>query len=144
MAGEVAYRTYSPQEAVDLVTQSKAFKDAIEGSQVGPILKSLLSGEIFIEALRSGVSGVASGGASGVAKGAVGTGMGRARQYEKGLIHLLTREYTSQQIKRQSLSPGFMADGLIFLPSRAGITDLMIQAYGIQSRRSLPLRINVK
>lgn len=81
MAGEVAYRIYSPQEAVDLVAQSKVLKEAIEGSQVGPVLRSLLGGEIFIEALRSGVSGVASGGigggASGVAKGAVGTGWDR-------------------------------------------------------------------
>jgi hypothetical protein len=70
-----------------------------------------------------------------VAKGAVGTGMGRAQQYEKGLIHLLTREYTGQQVKRQSLSPGFLADGLIFLPSQVGITELHLPVFDLNSKK---------
>lgn len=147
MAGNVAYRTYTPQEAVDLVADSEAFKEAIAGSQVGPVLKSLLGGEIIVEAVRGGVSGVASGGitggASGVARGAVGTGMGRAQQYEKGLIQILTREYTSQQIKRQTLSPGFLADGLIFLPSQAGITELHLPMFDPDTKKGIVIRIGV-
>lgn len=148
MVGEVAFRTYSPQEAVDLVTQSKEFKEAIEGSQVGPVLKSILGGEIFVEAFSGGVSGVASGGitggASGVAKGAAGVGIGRARQYERGLIQLLTREYTGQQIKRQTLAPGYFADGLIFLPSQVGITEIAIPTYNPSTKKSILLKVGME
>jgi len=78
-----------------------------------------------------------------VARGAVGTGMGRAQQYEKGLIQILTREYTSQQIKRQTLSPGFLADGLIFLPSQAGITELHLPMFNPDTKKGIVIRIGV-
>lgn len=148
VVGEVVYRPYSSEEAVDLVTHSAVFKEAIKGSQVAPVLKSLLGGEIFIEAVRGGVGGVVSGGisggANGVAKGAVGTGMGRAQEYEKGLIQILSYEYTKQQIKRQTLSPGFLADGLIFLPSQVGITEFHVPAVDLNAKKMILLKIQVK
>ena len=58
VAGGVSYRPYSPEDAVTLVTRSEAFKAAIKGSKVGPVLQSLLGGELLAEALRGGVSGV--------------------------------------------------------------------------------------
>ncbi len=146
-AGEVAYRTYSPQEAVDLVTQSQAFQDAVKGSQVGPLVRSILGGEVIMGAVKGGVGGVAAGGitggASGVAKGATGVGMERAQGYEKALTRLIAREYTGEAIQRQTLYPGFIADGLIFLPSGVGITELRVQAYEPESKKSIALNLKL-
>jgi len=145
VSDSVLYRIYSPQEAVDLVIESHAFKEAIKGSRVGPVVKSVLGGEILVEAVKGGVGGVASGGitggASGVAKGATGTGMERAEGYEKALIRLITTEYTEQAIGRQTLYPGYIAEGLVFLPGRAGITELRVQAYDLNTKKGIPLRM---
>jgi hypothetical protein len=148
IADTASYRTYSPQEAVDLVVQSQVFKEAIKGSQVGPVVKSILGGEIILEAAKSGVGGVAAGGitggATGAARGAAGVTLERARGYEKALIQLITREYTDQAIKRQTLYPGFVADGLIFLPSRTGITKLGLQAYDATAKKPISIRLQVQ
>ncbi|MBI3597488.1 MAG: hypothetical protein HY203_10075 [Nitrospirae bacterium] len=147
MADSTSYRIYSSQEAVDLVVQSKVFKEAIKGSQVGPVVKSILGGEIIIGAVKSGVGGIASGGitggASGAAKGAAGVGLERAQDYEKALIQLITQEYTGQAIKRQTLYPGFIADGLIFLPSNVKITELRIPAYDLNNKKAISLRMRL-
>ncbi|MGH7273090.1 MAG: hypothetical protein ACREIQ_01350, partial [Nitrospiria bacterium] len=148
VADSASYRIYSTQEAVDLVVQSQVFKDAIKGSQVGPAVKSILGGEIIIEAAKSGVGGAAAGGitggATGAARGAAGVTLERARGYEKSLIQLIPREYTDQAVKRQTLFPGFIADGLIFLPSQVAITELRIQAYNVNSKKMISLRIVIK
>ncbi|HZR45145.1 MAG TPA: hypothetical protein VFA47_00465 [Candidatus Manganitrophaceae bacterium] len=148
ISGEMIYRPYTAEEAVDLVARSSVFKEAIKGSQVGPVLKSLLGGEIMIEAFRGGVSGVASGGitggANGVARGAVGIGMERAREYENRLIQILSHEYTKQQIKRQTLSPGFLADGLIFLPSQVGITQFYLPVVDLNTKKTILLKMEVR
>jgi hypothetical protein len=147
-ADSVSYHTYSPQEAVDLVVQSRVFKEAIKGSQVGPVVKSILGGEIILEAAKSGVGGVAAGGitggATGAARGVAGVTLERASSYEKALVQLISREYTSQAIKRQTLYPGFIADGLIFLPSQAGITELGLQAYDATAKRPISIRLQIK
>jgi hypothetical protein len=144
-AGSVSYRTYSPQDAADLVGQSKVFKEAIKGSQVGPVVNSILGGEVLVEAAKSGAGGAASGGitggATGAAKGTAGVVVERAFSYEKALMQLITREYTEQAIKRQTLLPDFVADGLIFLPSRVGITELRIQAYDSTTKKSVSLKM---
>jgi hypothetical protein len=148
IADDVSYRTYLSQEAVDLVVQSAVFKEAIKGSQVGPVVKSLLGGEIIIAAAKSGVGGAAAGGitggATGAARGAAGVTLERAQGYEKALVQLITREYTDQAIKRQTLYPGFIADGLIFLPSYGGITELGLQAYDITAKRPISIRLQIK
>lgn len=145
IAGTVSYRTYSPQDAADLVVQSKVFKEAIKGSQVGPVVKSILGGEVFIEAAKGGVGGVASGGitggATGAARGTAGVVMDRAYGYEKALTQLITQEYNNQAIKRQTLFPDFITDGLIFFPSQAGITELRIQAYDLTTKKSIILKM---
>lgn len=111
------------------------------------MIKSVLGGEIFVEAVKGGVGGVASGGitggASGVAKGATGTGMERAQGYEKALIRMITQEYTGQAIQRQTLYPGFIADGLIFLPSQAGITEIRIQVYDLNNKKAISLHMKL-
>jgi hypothetical protein len=144
----VSYRTYTPQEATDLVVQSKVFKDATKDSQVGPVITSLLGGDIFVGAVKGGVSGIASGGivggASGLAQGAASTGMERAQGYEKALIQLITGEYTAKAVQRQNLYPRFITDGLIFLPSKAGITELRVQAYAQNSKRAISLSMKLK
>lgn len=147
-AGEVVYRPYTPQEAIDLVIHSDAFKQAIKGSQVGPVLKSILGGEILLEAVKGGVGGVASGGitggASGAAKGVSGVGLERAQGYEKALIELITREYAGQALPRKTLRPGYIADGLIFFSSQAGITEIRIQAYDLTEKRAVPLNLKIR
>ena len=144
-AGPVSYRTYSPQEAADIVIQSKTFKEAIKGNQVGPVVQSILGGEVFIEAAKSGVGGAASGGitggATGAAKGTAGVVMDRAYGYEKALTQLITQEYNGQAIKRLTLYPGFITDGLIFLPSQVAIKEVHIQAYDLTVKKSVSLRM---
>ncbi len=148
IAGTVSYRTYTPQDAVDLVVQSEVFKEAIKGSQVGPVVRSILGGEIIIAAAKSGVGGAAAGGitggATGAARGAAGVTLERAQGYEKALVQLITREYTEQAIKGQTLYPGFIADGLIFLPSHAEITELGLQAYDATAKRPISIRLQIK
>ncbi len=147
IADTVSYRTYSPQDAADLVIQSKVFKEAIKGSQVGPVVKSILGGEVFFEAAKGGVGGVASGGitggATGAARGTAGVVMERAYGYEKALTQLIKQEYNEQAIKRQILYPGFIADGLIFFPSQVGITELRIQAYDLTTKKSIVLKMEL-
>lgn len=147
VAGAVSYRTYSPQDAAGLVVQSKAFKEAIKGSRVGPVVKSILGGEIFFEAAKGGVGGVASGGitggATGAARGTAGVVMERAYGYEKALTQLIMQEYNNQAIKLQTLYPNFIADGLIFFPSQAGIAELRIQAYDLTTKKSIVLKMEL-
>jgi hypothetical protein len=147
IAGSASYRAYAPQEAVDLVVQSEVFKEAIKGSRVGPVLKALLGGEIVLGAVKGGVGGAVSGGiaggSGGAATGATRVGLERARRYEKALIELITREYTSQGIRRQTLYPGFVVDGLLFFPSRVGITELHVQAYDLDVKKAISLRMRL-
>jgi hypothetical protein len=147
-AGDVRYRLYPPEDAVIVVTGSDEFKEAISGSQVGPVVQSLLGGELLVEAVRSGVSGVASGGvtggASGAASGAAGVGLARARGYEKSLIQLITSEYKSHAISRRDLAPGFIADGLVFLPGTVGITHLEIRLYAPATKQAIRLLTPVR
>lgn len=142
-ADGVAYRLYAPEDAVTIVTGSNEFKQAIKGSQVGPVVQSLLGGELLVEAVRGGVSGAASGGvaggASGAASGATGVGLARARGYEKSMIGLITAEYKSHALSRRNLYPGSTVDGLVFLPSTVGITHLEIRLYAPVTKRAIRL-----
>ena len=148
VAGNVRYQTYTAAQAIDLVLQSDVFHAAIKGSRVGPILRSIFGGEMLVGAVKGGVSGMASGGitgsTSGVAKGAAGTTMERAYGYEKALRQLITREYTDQSLKRQTLYPGYHADGLIFLPSQKSITRIDIPAYDMQAKKPLLISLELK
>lgn len=148
LADGVAYRPHSPSDAVAVVTGSDEFKNAIKGSQIGPVLQSFLGGEMIGEALRGGVRGVASGGvtggASGMAAGATGAGLSRARGYEKSLVQLITAEYTDRAITRRTVYPGFTVDGLIFLPSRVGITRLEIRVYAPGSQQTIRLETELR
>jgi hypothetical protein len=148
MSGPVAYRAYAPQEAADLVIQSDVFRNALKGSRVGPVVKSIVGGEFLLDAAKSGVGGAASGGmtggTTGAAKGAASVTLERAGSYEKALTQLIIQEYTGQAIKRQTLYPGFTADGLIFLPSRIGIEALLLHTYGLKTHEVIQLRIGIK
>ncbi len=144
--GESAsFRLYTPEEAVAVVIGSEIFAEAIKGSQVMPVVKSFLGGEILLEAAKSGVGGAASGGiaggATGMARGAAGVGMGRAKSYEKGLVSLISREYADQAIQRQVLYPGFFADGLIFLPNQQIIHSIEIRAYAQDSKKAILIHL---
>lgn len=147
-AGALSYRVYSTQEAVELVVNSAAFKEAIKGSRVGPVVKSILGGDIIVGAAQQGVGGVASGGVtggvSGAGKGAANVGFKKAFAYEKGLVRLISKEYDRKGFKKQTLYPGFTADGVIFLPSNAGITELRFQAYNLNQKKVISLQIKMK
>ena len=84
------------------------------------------------------------GGVTGVAKGAAGITLERAQGYKKALIQLITTEYTHQAIKPQTLYPGFIADGLIFLPSGVGIEELRIQTYDLKTKKAVLLNLRIK
>lgn len=43
----VAYFTYSPKDAMDLVLNSDVFQEALKGSRVGPMIRSFLGAESF-------------------------------------------------------------------------------------------------
>ena len=95
VSGDVRYQIHTAAQAIDLVLQSNDFHEAVKGSHVGPVLRSIFGGEVLVGAVKGGVSGMASGGlvgsTSGVAKGAAGTTMERAYGYEKALRQLITR-----------------------------------------------------
>ena len=147
-SGDVRYQTHTAAQAIDLVLQSDVFHEAIKGSHVGPVLRSILGGEVLVAAVKGGVSGMASGGlvgsTSGVAKGAAGITMERAYGYEKALRQLITREYTDQALKRQTLYPGYHTDGLVFLPSQKSITRIDIPAYDMQAKKALLISLELK
>lgn len=147
VAGNIRYQTYTAAQAIDLVLQSEAFREAIKGSHIRPLLRSILGGEVLVAAVKSGVKGVASGGivggTSGIAKGAANAGMERAYGYEKTLRQLITREYNDQVLKRQTLYPGYHTDGLIFLPSQKGITRIDIPAYDMQNKKAVLISLEL-
>lgn len=144
----VLYQVFTPQQAVERVTSSKAFADAIEGSHLGPLLRSVLGGEVLVEAAMGGVSGAASGGvtggASGVVKGATGTALDRTYGYEKALRRLISREYTEHAFKRDTLYPGYLADGLVFFPAEARGGRLRLPVYDSDSKRTTLLEIRLE
>ncbi len=148
VAGNIRYQTYTAAQAIDLVLQSDVFREAIKGSHVRPLLRSILGGEVLVAAVKGGVKGIASGGivggTSGVAKGAAGAGMERAYGYEKALRQLITREYNDQALKRQTLYPGYHTDGLIFLPSQKGITRIDIPAYDMQTKKAVLISLELQ
>lgn len=147
IAGATLYKSYTAQEAVNLVIQSKQFQEAIKGSSVGPVLRSILGGEVIFEAAKSGIGAAASGditGApTGAARGAAGVGFERAQGYEKGLIELIQQEYTDRAFRRSTLYPGFLADGLLFLPSQTGITALQIPVYDQTHKKTILLKMSL-
>jgi len=147
MAGTVIYQSYSSQEAVDLVLGSREFKEAVKGKQLGPVFQSLLGGEILLEGIKGGASGAATGNvveaASGVAKGAAETGLTRANGFEHTLEQLLRKE-SEQVIHKQTLYPGYLTSGFVFLPSQPKIDKLVIKAYAIKSQKAMPISINLR
>ncbi len=148
VAGDVRYPAFAPQAAVSRVINSEAFREAIKGSRIGPFLKSIFGGEALVGAVRGGVSSVASGSVtgatSGAAKEATGIVHDRSTGYEKALKQLITHEYNDQAIKRQTLYPGFMADGLVFLPGDKNITAVMIPLYDLVAKKPILLRMELK
>ncbi len=148
VSNDVRYQTYNAAQAIDLVLQSDVFHEAIKNSHVGPVLRSILGGETLVAAAKGGVSGMASGGitgsTSGIAKSAANITMERASGYEKALQQLITRVGTDQALKRQTLYPGYHADGLIFLPSQKNITRIDIPVYDMQAKKTLLISLELK
>ena len=140
------YFTYSPKDAVDMVVNSNVFREALKGSRVGPMVRSLLGGRVFVSAARSGVAGLATGGVTGGTARATGGAMAAlmepAYEYEKHLTRLISKEYSEMALKDGTLYPGHLLHGLIFLPSQAGINTLRIVAFNSSARKPLSLEID--
>jgi hypothetical protein len=147
-AGELRYPAIAPNAAINRVLISRAFREAIKGSHVGPFLKSILGGEVIVGAVQGGVSSIASGSVTGApggaAKGAAGIALERATGYEKSLRQVITREYTDQALRRQTLHPGFMTDGLVFVPSDRQVTAVLIPLYDVTNKKPLLVRVELR
>jgi hypothetical protein len=142
----VVYFTYSPNDAVDLVVNSPVFQEALKGSRVGPMVRSLLGGRVFLDAARSGVTGLAMGGVAGGTARATGGAMAAlmepAYEYEKHLTRLISKEYSEMALKDCTLYPGHLLHGLIFLPSHSQVKTLRIVAFNNSAQRSELLEID--
>ncbi|MEW6324162.1 MAG: hypothetical protein AB1515_02120 [Nitrospirota bacterium] len=143
LSEETPYKTYQPQQAVNLIIKSDVFKEALKGTRVGPLLKSIFGGELLFSAATGGVGGVArgglTGGVSGVASGATKTAMDRANQYENALTRLLTDQAEMQALRTQTLSPGFTIDGVVYCPSTLPIRALHLTVYDRTNEESIPI-----
>jgi len=139
-ADSVCYLPYSAKEAVDMIINSSEFRQAIKGSRVEPVIRSVLGGQVVLGATRGAVNG----GATGATQGALNAILAPAYEYENALIRLFRNEYTSKALDKSVVYPGYILDGMIFLPSRANITEVSITAYDASQRISIPLRIAIE
>jgi hypothetical protein len=133
LSGDTPYKSYPPQRAVSLVVQSDTFKEALKGTSIGPLLKSIFGGELIFNAATSSVGGVVrggvTGGASGAATSATRTVMDRANQYENALARLLSDQAEINALKSQTLLPGFTTDGILYCPSTVGVQAIRFTVY---------------
>jgi hypothetical protein len=141
--GNTPYKSYPPQRAVGLVVQSETFKNALKGTSIGPLLKSIFGGELIFNAATSSVGGVVrggvTGGASGAATSATGTVMKRANQYENALAKLLYEQAEIAALKSQVLLPGFTTDGVLYCPSTVGVQAIRLTVYDRTNEQPLSL-----
>ena len=133
LSGDTPYKSYPPQRAIGLVVQSDVFKEALKGTSVGPLLRSIFGGEIIFTAATSSVGGVVRGGliggASGAATSATRTVMGRANQYKDALTKLLSDQAEMNALKPQTLLPGFTTDGILYCPSTVDVRAIRLTVY---------------
>jgi len=137
------YKSYPPQRAIGLVVQSDTFKEALKGTSIGPLLKSIFGGELIFNAATSSVGGVVrggvTGGAGGAATSATGTVMARANQYENALSKLLYDQAELNALKSQVLLPGFTTDGVLFCPGTVNVRAIRLTVYDRTNEQSLSL-----
>jgi hypothetical protein len=143
LSGDTPYKSYPPQRAMALVIGSEAFKQALKGTSVGPLLKSIFGGELLFSAATSSVGGVVRGGliggASGAASSATGTALARANQYENALTRLLNDQADADALKSQVLMPGFTTDGILYCPSTVDVRAIRLTLYDRTNERPLSL-----
>ncbi len=144
LSGDTPYKSYPPQRAIGLVVQSDVFKEALKGTSVGPLLKSIFGGEIIFNAATSSVGGVVKGGlmggASGAATSATKTVMGRANQYKDALTKLLSDQAEMNALKPQTLLPGFTTDGILYCPSTVDVRAIRLTVYDQTSNESIAVQ----
>lgn len=148
LSSETPYKSYPPQRAIGLVVQSDVFKQALKGTSVGPLLRSIFGGELIFNAATSSVGGVVRGGviggASGAATSATGTAMARANQYENALTKLLYDQAELAALKPQTLMPGFTTDGVLYCPNTVDLQAIRVMVYDRTNERPLSLLIPLK
>ena len=148
LSSETPYKSYPPQRAMGLVVQSDVFKEALKGTSVGPLLKSIFGGELIFNAATSSVGGVVRGGviggAGGAASSATSTAMSRAYQYENALTKLLYDQAEIAAIKTQTLLPGFTTDGVLYCPSTVDIQAIRVVVYDRTNEQPIPVLCPLK
>jgi len=148
LSSDTPYKSYQAQRAMGLVVQSDVFKEALKGTSVGPLLKSIFGGELIFNAATSSVGGAvrggAIGGASGAASSATSTAMSRAYQYENALTKLLYDQAEIAAIKSQTLMPGFTTDGVLYCPSTVDIQAIRVMVYDRTNEQPLSLLCPLK
>lgn len=141
--GNTPYKSYPSQRAIGLVVQSDTFKNALKGTSIGPLLRSIFGGELIFNAATSSVGGVVrggvTGGASGAATSATGTVMSRANQYENALAKLLYDQAEIAALKSQVLLPGFTTDGVLYCPSTVNVQAIRFTVYDRTNEQPLSL-----
>jgi hypothetical protein len=146
--GETPYKSYPPHEAMSLVVGSEAFKKALKGTSIGPLLRSIFGGELIFNAATSSVGGVVrgglTGGASGAASSATSTVLARANQYQNALTRLLNEQADMDALKTQTLLPGFTTDGILYCPSAVDIRAIRLTLYDKTNEQSLSLLCPLK
>jgi hypothetical protein len=148
LGGTTPYKSYPPQRAVNLIVQSDIFKNALKGTSVGPLLRSIFGGELIFNAATSSVGGVVRGGviggASGAATSATSTAMARAYQYENALTKLLNDQMEAGALKSQVLMPGFTTDGILYCPSTVNVQAIRVTLYDRLNEQPLSLLCPLK
>ncbi|MBI3621757.1 MAG: hypothetical protein HY208_06170 [Nitrospirae bacterium] len=148
LSGTTPYKSYPPQRAVNLIVQSDVFKQALKGTSIGPLLRSIFGGELIFNAATSSVGGVVRGGviggASGAATSATGTALSRANQYQNALTKLLNDQMDAGGLKPQVLMPGFTTDGILYCPSTVNVQAIRVTLYDRLNEQSLSLLCPLK
>lgn len=144
VSGRVAYRPHTAQEAAEVVIQSAAFGQAIKGTGVGPMTRSILGGEVLLKTVTGALSGVLSGGLAGATSGATtgaGSALAPAQRYQKELAEMIRHVYTTRALAPARLLPGYMMEGLLFFPSDVNAETLKILAYDESRGRPVTLTV---
>lgn len=135
VADSAVYFLYPPEDAVNLVGKSDAFQNALEGSQVGPMIGALMgSTELLADAAKS-VTGLNIGGALEALSEP-------ANAYAIQLTRLISKIFNETALTESTLYPEYLVHGVVFLPSHSEIKALRIVGAVPEKQRSVVIEID--
>ena len=137
------YRTYTPQEAVQLVINSHAIEEAANGAASGAVtgaaigaLVGLITGAIWnVDPGRMAASGAVYGGIAGGAQG-VGVWMIRLREAAQA-------EINNKALRRMIVPPGLTMSGWLFFPGNVILDELRITVSPVGTGNFLTFRLPI-